>query len=164
MVFAGSGMASMVPLRNSTLVAPAFVGVGEGQGEHLVGHVQPVGLAGGADAAGGEQDVDAAAGAEVEHAFAFVEVGDGERVAAAEGGGDGVGGQGVALVGGVEGGAEVLVDLDRLRARNRRCRRSVTCTAAAAYRWRTVSRRSVDCSLMTHSWMTGLVGARSGLY
>jgi hypothetical protein len=31
----------------------------------------------------------------------------------------------------------------------------VTCTAAAAYRRRTDSRRSVDCSLMTHSRVTG---------
>ena len=35
--------------------------------EHLVGHVEAVGLAGRADPAGREQNVDAAAGAEVEH-------------------------------------------------------------------------------------------------
>lgn len=42
------------------------------------------------------------------------QVGDGGGVAAAQRGGDRLGGQGVALVGGVEGGAEVVVDLDGL--------------------------------------------------
>ncbi len=88
--------------------------VGQGQRQHLLGHVQAVGLAGGADAAGGEEDVDAAAGAEVQDALSFMEVGDGGGVAAAERGGDGLGGQSVALVGGIEGGAEVVVDLDGL--------------------------------------------------
>ncbi len=58
--------------------------VGEGQGEHLVGHVQPVRLAGRADAAGREQDVDAAPGAEIEDALTFAEFGYGGGVAAAE--------------------------------------------------------------------------------
>ena len=52
--------------------------------EHLVGHVEAVGLAGRADAPGREQDVDPAAGAEVEDGLALVEVGDRGRVAAAE--------------------------------------------------------------------------------
>ena len=46
--------------------------VGAREGEHLVGHVEPVGGAGGPDAPGGEQDVDPAAGAEVEHSLAFM--------------------------------------------------------------------------------------------
>jgi hypothetical protein len=41
-----------------------------GQGEHLVGHVEAVREAGRADPLGGEQDVDPAAGAEVEHDLA----------------------------------------------------------------------------------------------
>lgn len=113
MVFAGSGMASMVPLRNSTLVAGLLL-ILEREGEHLLGHVEPVRLAGGADAASGKQYVDAAAGAEVQDAFAFVQVGHRGRVAAAEEGGEGLSGQGVALVFGVQGGAEVVVDLDGL--------------------------------------------------
>ena len=40
--------------------------VGAREVEHLVGHVEPVGSAGRGDAAGGEQDVDTAAGAEIE--------------------------------------------------------------------------------------------------
>ena len=51
-----------------------------GEVEHLVGHVEAVGRAGRADAAGGEQHVDPAAGAEVEHGLALVEVGDRGRV------------------------------------------------------------------------------------
>ena len=46
----------------------ALVLVGEGQ--HFVGHVETVGLAGGPDAPRREQDVDAAAGAEIQHGFA----------------------------------------------------------------------------------------------
>ena len=54
--------------------------------EHLVGHVEPVGLAGGADAAGGQQHVDPAAAAEVEHDLAGLQVGERRGVAAAEAG------------------------------------------------------------------------------
>ncbi len=80
----GSGMFSIVPLRNSTFSTPASRLVGAGELEHLVGHVEAVGLAGRADAPGREQHVDAAAGAEVEHGLALVELGDRGRVAAAE--------------------------------------------------------------------------------
>ena len=45
---------------------------------------RPIGPAGRADAAGGEQHVDAAARAEVEHGLALVQLGDRGRVAAAE--------------------------------------------------------------------------------
>ena len=41
----GRGIASIVPLRNSTLGAPARSALRPRQLEHLVGHVQPVGLA-----------------------------------------------------------------------------------------------------------------------
>ena len=58
--------------------------VAAGEVEHLVGHVQPVGQAGRADAAGGEQHVDPAAGAEVKHGLAVVQLGDRDRVAAAQ--------------------------------------------------------------------------------
>jgi hypothetical protein len=47
-----------------------LVGVAAGQCEHLVGHVQSVGLAGGSDPTGGQEYVDAAAGAEVEYGLA----------------------------------------------------------------------------------------------
>jgi hypothetical protein len=67
--------------------------VGQGEREHLVGHVQAVGLAGRADAAGGEQDVDAAAGAQVEHPLILTQLCDGDGVAAAERGCHRFGGQ-----------------------------------------------------------------------
>ena len=80
----GAGSASISPLRNSTFSTPASPLVRARELEHLVGHVQAVRLAGRADPAGGEQHVDAAAGAEVEHGLALVQVGDRGRVAAAE--------------------------------------------------------------------------------
>ena len=104
----GSGMSSIVPLRNSTFSTPASRWLRAGQLEHLVGHVEAVGLAGRADPAGGEQDVDPAARAEVEHGLALVQLGDRGRVAAAEGGQLGRVGQRVAVLGVVEAGAEHL--------------------------------------------------------
>ena len=61
----------MVPLWNSTLRRAGLGGVGAGQVEHLVGHVDAVREAGGADAAGRQQHVDATARAEVEHPLAL---------------------------------------------------------------------------------------------
>ena len=55
-----------------------------GERQHLVGHVEAVGLAGRADAARREQHVDAAAGAEVEHRLAGLQLGQRGRIAAAE--------------------------------------------------------------------------------
>ena len=90
-------------------VAHAGLGlVGAGQLEHLVGHVQAVGGAGRADAARGEQHVDAAARAEVEHRLALLELGDRERVAAAQRGQQRGVGQLAAFVGRVQRGAELL--------------------------------------------------------
>ena len=60
----------------------ALVLVGERQ--HLIGHIEPVGFAGGADAVRGKQHVDASAGAEIEHRFAGIERGEQRRIAAAE--------------------------------------------------------------------------------
>ena len=57
--------------------------------EHLVGHVQAVGEPGRSDARRGQQDVDAAAGPEVQDDLAGPQLGDGGRVAAAQAGEDG---------------------------------------------------------------------------
>ena len=46
------------------------------QGEHLVGHVEAVRLAGGPDAPGRQQHVDAAARAEIEHGLARLQLGE----------------------------------------------------------------------------------------
>ena len=59
-------------------------GVALREGQHLVGHVEAERPTGRADALRGEQDIDATAGPEVEHALALVQVGDGRRVATAE--------------------------------------------------------------------------------
>jgi hypothetical protein len=58
--------------------------VGAREGEHLAGHVQPDRPAGGADAAGADQNVRAGAGAEVEDRLARVQGGHGGRHAAAQ--------------------------------------------------------------------------------
>ena len=59
-------------------------GVAASQFDHLGGGVEAVDEAGRSDSACGQQHVEAAARAEVEHGVAFVELGDGGRVAAAE--------------------------------------------------------------------------------
>ncbi len=55
-----------------------------GQRQHLVGHVEAVGLAGRPDALRRQQHVDAAAGAEIEHDLARLQLGERGRVAAAQ--------------------------------------------------------------------------------
>ncbi len=84
----GSGIASISPLRNSTLSSAGLALVLARERQHLVGHVEAVGLAGRPDAPGREQHVDAAARAEVEHRLAGAELGQRRRVAAAERGRD----------------------------------------------------------------------------
>jgi hypothetical protein len=58
--------------------------VGAGQGQHLLGHVDAVRMAGRPDPAGGEQDVDPTAGTRVQHPLTLAQAGDGDRVATAE--------------------------------------------------------------------------------
>ena len=59
-------------------------GVSTCQREHLVGHVEPVGLAGRTDPPSREEDVDAASGSQVEDDVAGVELREHRRVAAAQ--------------------------------------------------------------------------------
>ena len=107
----GSGICSISPLRNSTLVGARLPLVFARERQHLVGHVEAVGFAGGADAAGREQHVDAAARAEVEDRLALFEFGERGRVAAAERGQHRLFRQGAGFVIGVEIGG------DRVRCR-----------------------------------------------
>ena len=95
-------------------------------GEHVGAGVQAVGDAVRADSARGEQDVQAAAGAEVQHGLAWLDVGHRERVAAAQAGAQrhplGVGGVGVG------GRAEQPPVSKHGRDRNRSgCRRPLRC-------------------------------------
>ena len=76
-----------------------------------------------ADPAGREQDVDAAAGAEIEDGFALVELGDGRRVSAAQRSELRRVGKRVALLAGVELGAEDLPP--RRPGRSSRSRRRI---------------------------------------
>jgi hypothetical protein len=104
-----------VALEELGVLDPGGGRVGAREREHLVGHVEPDGLAGGADAAGADQHVGAGPGAEVEHGLALVEVGDRGGNAAAERRGDGGAGRGGGLVA-VEGGAELVAAPDRAAA------------------------------------------------
>ena len=54
------------------------------QGQHLVGHVEAVGLAAGRNPPGRQQHVDAAAAAQVQHRLARLQLGQGRRIAAAQ--------------------------------------------------------------------------------
>ena len=74
------------PCRNSTLVAPALAAFARASVEHLVGHVDAVGESGRADPARRQQHVDAAARAQVEHPLARAQLGDRDRVPAAQAG------------------------------------------------------------------------------
>ena len=65
--------------------------------QHLVGHVQPKGPAARPNASCGEQHVDAPARAQVQDALAFVQVGHGDGITAAQRGHDGGAGQFLAL-------------------------------------------------------------------
>ena len=88
----------------ATPASRAFV---PGEGEHLVGHVQAVGGAGRPDALGGQDHVDAAAGAQVEHRLTLAQLRDRGRVAAAERCQHGGVGQLVALLGVIQRLAEI---------------------------------------------------------
>src|SRR5436190_7334693 len=65
-----------------------------GQGQHFVGHVQAISFARGPDAFGRKDDVNAAAGAKVEHHFAGLELSEGRGIATAERSGHSFFGQG----------------------------------------------------------------------
>ena len=92
--------------------------------EHLVGHVEPIGLAGGADAAGRQEHVDPAATAEVEHDLTREQVGERRRVAAAEAGEHRSGRKVAGLIDAVEAAGDVVHGLDG-------CGRPATAAAAA---------------------------------
>jgi hypothetical protein len=85
-----------------------------GERQHLVGHVQAEGAARRPHASGGEQHVDAAARAQIEDPLAFVKLGHGDWVAAAERCHDGGVGKLVALERRVEA-APVVGGLDAAR-------------------------------------------------
>ena len=81
---AGSGIDLDHALEEDRVPDPRLGGVPLRQREHLVGHIEPVGASGRADALGGEDHVDPAARAEVEHGLALAEVRDRGRIAAAQ--------------------------------------------------------------------------------
>ena len=59
-------------------------GIGASQSQHVIGHVHPIGEPGRADPPCGQQDVDAAAGAQVQHPLALMQIRDSQRVTAAQ--------------------------------------------------------------------------------
>ena len=80
----GRGMLLDLALEELDVVRAGSSLVLVGKGEHLVGHVEAVHFAGRTNAFGRQQDVDAAAGAEVEDRLALVELRKRRRVPAAE--------------------------------------------------------------------------------
>ncbi len=62
--------------------------VAPGEGKHLVGHIDSVDLAGRTHPSGREDDIDPAAGAEIEHDLALLKGGDRQGIAASERGQD----------------------------------------------------------------------------
>jgi hypothetical protein len=102
----GRGDVLEVAVDELDVVDAGLGGVGSGEVEHLVGHVEADGPASGGDAAGGDQDVGAGAGAEVEDRLAGVEVGDGGGDATAERRGHGGLGRAFGGLGVVEVGTE----------------------------------------------------------
>jgi hypothetical protein len=66
----------------SSISTPTRLGVPASEREHVVGHVQADGAAVRPDAASREQDVQPAAGAEIEHGFAGLQLGDDQGVTA----------------------------------------------------------------------------------
>ena len=75
-----SGIVLDLPLSELDVLDPGLGWFARASVEHLVGHVEADRLAGRADAAGGDQHVDPAAGAEVENGLACAQIGDGGRV------------------------------------------------------------------------------------
>ena len=65
-----------MPVQELGVADPGPGGIGAGQREHVGAGVQAVGGARGADSPGGEQDVESAAGAEVQDGLARLEAGD----------------------------------------------------------------------------------------
>jgi hypothetical protein len=85
-----------------TRLAPVVTG----ERQHLVRHVHPVDFAGGSDALRGQQDVDAAAGSEIQHDLAWLEIEEGCGIAAAKGDSDRFGGKVSGFGGGVQVGRD----------------------------------------------------------
>ena len=98
-------------LQELDVLDPGLALVGPGQLEHLVGHVEAIGLAARPDPPRREQHIYATARAEVEHRLTVAKLGDRGRVAAAERGELGGAWELPALPLGVELGAEVLEPL-----------------------------------------------------
>ena len=96
----------MIPLRKIAFVDASLGGVGAREREHLVGHVEPEHAPGRADALRGEDHVDPAARAEVEHRLALAQLRDRGGIAATERGERGRVGQLAALLDVVERLAE----------------------------------------------------------
>ena len=80
----GSGIASISPFRNSTFSTPALRWFSRASASISSVMSRPYALPVGPDPPRREQHVDAAAGAEVEHHLALVQLGQGRGVAAAQ--------------------------------------------------------------------------------
>ena len=80
----GSGMFSISPFRNSTLVTPRLLLVFARQCQHVVCHVQAIGFTCWPYAFRREQHIDAATGAKIENGFSGAKIDQGSRIAASQ--------------------------------------------------------------------------------
>ena len=80
----GSGMLFDLALEELDVLHAGFALIFPRQRQHLVGHVEAIGLAGWADALGREQHVDAAARTQVEHGLARIQLRQRRRIAASQ--------------------------------------------------------------------------------
>jgi hypothetical protein len=107
-------------LHELDVAGPGLGGVGAGQVQHLLGHVDPIDVAGRTDPLGRQQHVDAAARTQVQHSLASAQLGDGCRVPTAETGRDSGHRQPVTVKLAIERAAEPFVALQRRRTAARR--------------------------------------------
>ena len=123
---AGSGIGLDVALEELDVGGAGLGRVALREREHLVGHVEAERAPGRPDALGRQEDVDPAAGAQVEDALAGTQVGDGGRVAAAERRED----RGVGQLVPLEGAVQLGTDRLRVAAAGRSLVEAVSAAAA----------------------------------
>ena len=143
---AGSGISSITPLRKIGVADPGLPRVRAGEREHLVGHVEPERESGRADPLRGQDHVDAAARAEIEDGLALVQVGDHDRVAAAERGER----RGLRQLAALLGVVERLTELGRVAL-------AVAAGAAATAAWRSFADRSRRLGVAAAHFLAQLV-------
>ena len=122
----------------------------EREHEHLVGHVESVGFAIRPHAPRGEQYVNAASGAQIQHHLAFAQFGERGGIATSQRGQEGFGGQARGLIG--------FVQVGRYGVATRRAG-----AAAAARPFRRAAAGGIAGGVACHSLRHGAISGAHGL-